>query len=173
MRYKRVDVAVQAFTSLGLPLRIVGVGEDMARLKRMAGPNIEFLGQCADDQLADLYRNSLALVFPSDDDFGITPLEAMASGRPVIALAAGGAMETVVEGVTGHFFYAQTPKSLSQEVLGHDYAAFDSLTIRRHAERFGLAQFQEKVRMEIDRAMEVGSSKERKRERSLLTTRVR
>lgn len=101
--YKRVDLAVEACSRLRLPLKVVGVGPDAARLRALAGPSVEFLGRLEDAQVAKLLAHCRALLFPGEEDFGITPLEAMASGRPVIAYRAGGALETVVEGKTGVF----------------------------------------------------------------------
>ncbi len=101
--YKRIDLAVKAFTMLGLPLRIVGEGRDERRLRRLAGKNIRFLGHLSDDEMRSQMARCRALVFPGEEDFGITPVEAQASGRPVIAYGAGGALATVVEGSTGRY----------------------------------------------------------------------
>jgi glycosyltransferase involved in cell wall biosynthesis len=153
MRYKRIDVAVEAFTRIGLPLKIVGEGEDAGRLRAMAGPNVEFLGRLPDREIARLYAECRAFVFTADEDFGITPLEAMASGRPVIAIRAGGALETVVEGQTGRFYSEQTADSLANAVLWGDYQAFDSIRIRRYAESFGVPEFTARFRTEVQRCM--------------------
>jgi len=113
--YKRVDLAIEAFNELGLPLWIVGGGQEEKRLRALAGPTIRFMGPCDDATVADLYRRCRAFVFPGVEDFGITPLEAMASGAPVIALAAGGALETVTE-QTGIFFREQSVSGIQGAV---------------------------------------------------------
>ncbi len=143
--YKRIDVAVQAFNQLRVPLKIVGAGVDAARLRKMAADNIEFLGHVPQAQLADLYARCRAVVFPGVEDFGIVPLEANAAGRPVIAFAAGGALETVVEGETGAFFRAQTPDALAQIVAATDVSRFDARILRAHAEEFSQARFKERI----------------------------
>jgi glycosyltransferase involved in cell wall biosynthesis len=102
--YKRLEVAVEACTKLRLPLRVIGRGPLLARLRRLAGPTISFAGEIGDEELAAAFRSCRALIFTADEDFGIVPLEAMASGRPVIALGMGGATESVVAGVTGEFY---------------------------------------------------------------------
>jgi glycosyltransferase involved in cell wall biosynthesis len=113
--YKRVDLAIEAFNELGLPLWIVGGGQDEEKLRRMARPNVRFLGSLENEAVGDLYSRCRAFVFPGVEDFGITPLEAMASGAPVIALAEGGALETVTS-ETGVFFDRQTVESIKQAV---------------------------------------------------------
>lgn len=155
--YKRIDLAVQAFTQLGLPLVIVGDGRDRANLEKMAGPSIRFLGRVDDRELAGLMAGCRAFIFPGLEDFGIAPLEAQAAGRPVIAFAGGGALDTVREGETGLFFHEQTPAALAEAVqrfesLGED--SFDPRRIRRHAERFSAAQFREKFRRYVEEAYE-------------------
>jgi glycosyltransferase involved in cell wall biosynthesis len=139
--YKRIDVAVQAFTRLGRKLVVIGEGSERAKLEDMAGPTISFLGSQPFPVLQDHFRRCRALVFPGVEDFGITPLEAMASGRPVIAYRAGGVMETVVDGTTGLFFDAQTPESLIGALETFDAARFDPAACRAQAERFGPEQF--------------------------------
>jgi glycosyltransferase involved in cell wall biosynthesis len=152
VRYKRVDVAIEAFNSLKLPLKIVGTGPELDHLQSMAGPTVEFLGGRSDAEVARLYSECRALIFTPDEDFGIVPLEAMASGKPVIAYGSGGALETVVEGVTGRFFPRQTPESLEQAVLDFSPRAFDPWRVRAHAERFGVAEFAGRLSACIARA---------------------
>jgi glycosyltransferase involved in cell wall biosynthesis len=114
--YKRVDLAIEAFNRLKLPLLIVGGGQDETRIHALAGPTVRFMGACSNDEIAELYLRCRAFVFPGKEDFGITPLEAMASGAPVIAYGEGGAAETVTE-KTGVFFHPQTVEALMEAVL--------------------------------------------------------
>ncbi len=139
--YKRIDLAVRAFTMLGLPLHIIGSGRDEHRLRRMAGRNVKFLGRLADEQVRYHLARCRAFIFPGDEDFGLTPVEAQASGRPVIAYGAGGALASVVEGATGEFFYEQTPEALAEVVSHFQYERYDALAIRRHAEEFDTQVF--------------------------------
>jgi glycosyltransferase involved in cell wall biosynthesis len=148
--YKRIDVAVQAFGLLGLPLKIVGDGRDRARLEAMAKPNVEFLGRLPDQQVEQLLSRCRAFIFPGEEDFGIAPVESQAAGRPVIAYAAGGALETVVEGVTGLFFREQTAESLAEAVAAFDERAFDSAAIRQHARKFDRESFKSKLGAFVD-----------------------
>ena len=143
--YKRIDIAIEAFNSLRLPLKIVGNGRDLERLQKLAGPTIEFLGRLPDDETQRCLRECRALVFPGLEDFGLAPLEAMACGKPVIAYAAGGALETVRDGVTGSFFYEQTADSLVGAIADFDAAQFDPWEIRRHAELFDVSVFKEQI----------------------------
>jgi glycosyltransferase involved in cell wall biosynthesis len=143
--YKRIDLAVQAFTELGLPLWIGGDGRDRPSLEGIAGPNVRFLGRVPDEELSQLLARCRAFVFPGLEDFGITPVEAMAAGRPVIAYAGGGALDYVVEGRTGLFFHEQTAESLAAAVRRFDAAAYNPEMIRAHAEQFDLSVFQTKM----------------------------
>ncbi len=143
--YKRIDIAVQAFNRLRLPLKIVGAGVDAARLRKMAADNIEFLGHVPQEQLAELYARCRAVIFPGVEDFGIVPLEANAAGRPVIAFARGGALETIVAGKTGVFFHAQTPDALAEVVAATDVTRFDARVLRAHAEQFSQPRFHSQI----------------------------
>ncbi len=143
--YKRIDLAVQAFNTLGRPLKIVGDGRDRAKLEQMAAPNIEFLGRVPDDELPTLLQRCRAFIFPGVEDFGIAPLEANAAGRPVIAYRAGGALDTVIEGQTGLFFDEPTPQSLAAAAHALDGMSFDPQAIRQHALRFDKAVFQREL----------------------------
>jgi glycosyltransferase involved in cell wall biosynthesis len=144
--YKSIDLAVQAFTRLGLPLWVGGDGRDRARLEAMAGPNVRFLGYVPDDELVSLMAGCRAFVFPGLEDFGLTPVQAMAAGRPVIAYAGGGALDSVVEGVTGTFFYEQTPESLAAAVRRWDETVYDPDSIRAHARQFDSELFKARFR---------------------------
>lgn len=143
--YKRIDLAVQAFNELGLPLVIAGDGRDRARLQEMAKPNVRFLGRVSDETGRDLLARCRAFLFPGEEDFGITPLEANACGKPVIAFAGGGALDSTVEGVTGEFFREPTAPSLAEVVRAFDENKYDPALIRNHAEKFGTPVFKEKL----------------------------
>lgn len=149
--YKKADLAVQAFVRNGRRLLVVGRGPQLKQLKAMAGTNIELLDEVDDRQLAQLYAQCKALIFPCEEDFGIVPVEAQASGRPVIAYSKGGALETVVPGKTGLFFSEQTPEALNEAVRRFErMESFDPEIIRRHAERFGKERFQREIREHLE-----------------------
>ncbi|HEX9037102.1 MAG TPA: glycosyltransferase [Ktedonobacterales bacterium] len=139
--YKRIDLAVEAFTRLGLPLRIVGSGRDEKRLRAMAGKSVTFLGRLSDEEARAQLAGCRAFIFPGEEDFGIAPVEAQAAGKPVIAYGAGGALATVIPGKTGVFFQQQTPQALANAVSSFRDEWFDPDAIRRHAEEFDTAQF--------------------------------
>lgn len=139
--YKRFDLAIDAFNALGLPLRIAGSGRDREALERRAGPEVQFLGHVSDDELAQLYARARAVVFMSEDDFGIAQVEAQAAGRPVIALGAGGALDTVVDGVTGVHVAEQTVESLIEAVRRFDGMSFATQRIVEHAQQFSAQRF--------------------------------
>lgn len=143
--YKRFDMIIQAFNRLGLPLKIFGDGPQAARYRADARPNIAFTGKVTDAEKAALYRGAIAFIHPQEEDFGITALESMAAGRPVIAYRKGGALETVVEGVTGTFFDDQEWEELATAVIRFDASRFDARAIREHAERFDSAVFKRKI----------------------------
>jgi glycosyltransferase involved in cell wall biosynthesis len=134
--WKRPDLVVEACNRLRLPLVVAGDGREHAVLTRMAGPTVKFVGRVDDQRMRALYARCTALILPSEEDFGITPLEAMASGKPVIAYAAGGALETVIPGVTGTLFDAQTVESLTKVLERFEPGRFATGIIRQHAERF-------------------------------------
>jgi len=150
--YKRLDLAVQAAGRLGRRLRVVGWGPEERRLRALAGPGVEFLGRRSDDEVAELYRRCRAVLFPGLEDFGIVPLEAMAAGRPVIAFAGGGALETVVppesdRPPTGLFFDVQTVDALVDAMrrLESGTVTFDPKALRARAEEFDRARFKDRV----------------------------
>ncbi|MFH0905280.1 MAG: glycosyltransferase, partial [bacterium] len=139
--YKRTNLAVEAFNRLGKPLKVIGEGPEIDKLKRLATSSaIEFLGYLPDDQVARHIGQCRALIFPQEEDFGIVPLEAMAAGKPVIAYGVGGAAETVVDGETGVWFAEQTPESLSGAI-----ERFEQLTISPEACRAQAAKFDNEV----------------------------
>lgn len=143
--YKRLDLAVEAFTRLGRPLKIVGDGRQRGELARQAGPNVEFLGRVSDTELARLLARAKAYVMPGEEDFGIAPVEANACGRPVIAYAAGGALDSQVDGETGVLFEEQTVDSLCAAVHRADAIEFDPQLIQAHARLFDTEMFQEQM----------------------------
>jgi len=148
--YKRIDLAVQAFNSLGLPLVVIGDGRERAKLEAMAGPNIRFMGRL-DNAQTDQYRyRCRALIFPGEDDFGIAPVEAMAAGRPVLAYAAGGALDTVEQGASGLFFREPGAESLAEAVLRFQAMKFDAGSIQAHAWLFSRERFREKFLELVD-----------------------
>lgn len=148
--YKRIDLAIQACMKLGVKLKIIGDGPDKEKLKSMAGPNVEFLGRASDDVMKECYAKCRAFLFPGEEDFGITPLESMASGRPVIAYGKGGALETVVHGKTGLFFKEQTVESLIEAMQKFETMTFDKAELRRHAEEFDDEVFKRKIKEFIE-----------------------
>lgn len=139
--YKRVDLAVDAYTRRGWPLKVVGVGGSARSLAARAGRNVEFLGWRSDADVLALYRRCRLLVFPGEEDFGIVPLEAQACGRPVVAFGRGGALETVVAGTTGIFFTEQTEEALASAVEQAAGQRWDSAAIRAQAQAFGPERF--------------------------------
>ncbi len=140
--YKRVDLAIEACRRLHVRLKIVGVGTEEGRLRRLAGnAPVEFLGWKSAEELRELYRNCEAFLFPADEDFGIAAVEAMACGRPVVAYQKGGALETVQEGMTGVFCSAQTPDSLAEAIARGHRMRWDGRAIREHARRFDKSRF--------------------------------
>lgn len=143
--YKRFDLIIDVFNKLGLPLKIVGTGVSYKKLAQSANANIEFLGRVGDEHLRELYAKAKAYIFPQVEDFGITPIEAMASGCPVIAYGKGGALETVAEKKTGIFFQEQNPTSLQGAIEKFETMKFDPLAIRAHAETFDKKIFNEKI----------------------------
>jgi glycosyltransferase involved in cell wall biosynthesis len=143
--YKRIGLAVEACTRLGLPLVVIGEGRDRARLEAVAGPTVRFLGRASDADRARYMSLCRAFLFPGHEDFGIAPVEAQASGRPVIAYAGGGALDTVVEGETGAFFREPTTEALVEALARFDERNYDPVIIRRNAERFDTAVFKHRL----------------------------
>ena len=139
--YKRIDLAVEAFTKIGAPLRIVGAGRDEKELRAMAGRNITFLGRLSDQEAREQLAGCRAFIFPGEEDFGIAPVEAQAAGKPVIAYGAGGALASVLPSQTGVFFQQQTPQALANAVTNFRDERFDPDVIRRHAEEFDTSRF--------------------------------
>ena len=152
--YKRATVVVDAFRRLPSRLVVAGDGPALPELRRMASPNVEFVGHLEDAELVEAMQRCRAVLFPSRDDFGLIPLEVMACGRPVLAYAAGGALSTVRAGVTGEFFAEQTPAAVEQAVRAFEPERYDPGEIRRHAERWDRMEFRRRVVAAVERAHE-------------------
>jgi glycosyltransferase involved in cell wall biosynthesis len=152
--YKRVDLAMEACQSLGRRLVIVGGGQENRKLRRLAKNTTEFLGRVSNEELAGIYSSAQALLFPGEEDFGITPLESMASGRPVIAFERGGVTESVVADETGVFFQEQSAEALSNAILRYESMrdTFEPSRLRARAAQFTKARFQTEIR-HLDREL--------------------
>ena len=153
MAHKRVDVAIHAFNALGRPLVVVGDGPEERRLRRLAGPTVTFAGRVGDERVAALLESARALVVCATEEFGIAAVEALAAGRPVIALGEGGVLESVTEGVTGTFYGANDPGALAEAVAAFDDAAIDPAVCRAAAERFGADRFRTRLRALVEEAV--------------------
>jgi glycosyltransferase involved in cell wall biosynthesis len=152
--YKRIDLAVRACSELGLPLIVGGKGRDRERLEALAGPTVQFVGYVPDEDLPDLFARCRAFIFPGLEDFGITPVQAQAAGRPVIAFKGGGALDTVIPGATGLFFEGPTVESLKLALQSFDERDYDPTAIRAHAMKFDSAVFREALTSYVERAWE-------------------
>ena len=148
--YKRVDLAIEACRLAEVPLRVVGAGPEAGRLRRLAGPAVEFIEHCPRTELRDLYRGARALLLTGAEDFGIAPVEAQACGRPVIALAHGGACETVAHGATGLLVSESTGEAFAAAIRSLDDRTFDPAQLLRSAARFARPRFQERMRASIE-----------------------
>ncbi|HPK01881.1 MAG TPA: glycosyltransferase [Candidatus Sumerlaeota bacterium] len=148
--YKRVDLAIRAANRLRLPLRVVGDGPLLRQMRRLAGPLVAVEGRVSQARLLELYQTRAALIFPSEEDFGLAPLEALACGMPVLGLRAGGLLETMREGRTGAFFDRPTVKSLCEAWEQFRPAAYDPLHLRAHALAFSEERFHEEIALAID-----------------------
>lgn len=153
--YKRIDIAIDAFNKLGEKLVIVGKGAEEQKLRRLAKPNIEFVGWVSGEELVRYYQRCRALVFPGEEDFGIAPVEAMACGKPVVAYALGGALETVLDAnnvSTGVLFRQQTPDDLILALRTMSKRSFDPRELRAHALQFDVSVFKNKMLSFIEKA---------------------
>ncbi|MCK4352015.1 glycosyltransferase [candidate division WOR-3 bacterium] len=144
--YKHIEIAIKAFNKLGIPLFIIGGGEARWGLEKIARPNVQFLGVLSDTEIRSWYQRAQALVFPTKEDFGIVPLEAQACGTPVIAFKGGGALETVIEGKTGTFFYPQIPEALIETIKKFDRSKFKRGDLRTHSLKFDKEIFKQKLK---------------------------
>lgn len=151
--YKRPEMAVRAFNDMKQKLVVIGGGEMLDELRRIAGPTVTVLGPQPFDVLRTHYARCRALIFPGEEDFGMVPVEAMASGRPVVAYGRGGAVETVVSGLTGVFFAEQSVEAISSAVKRLATLPIDSEKIAEHAHQFGRGQFFQKMQVHIDQLL--------------------
>lgn len=160
MAYKRVDLAVRAAALAGLPLDVIGDGPERARLERSAGPTVRFLGRLPDDAARDALARCIALIVPGTEDFGMTPVEAQASGRPPICLAAGGALETVEDGVTGFLVDRSTPEAFAAAMVHATRVGLPARRLVAAARRFDEATFRQRLGTFLEVVLErrMGSS---------------
>lgn len=142
--YKRIDLAVEACTRLGRKLVVIGSGTAQEGLQKNAGPTVKFVGRISDPEVEHYVGRCRALIFPGEEDFGMAPVEVAAAGRPTIAFAKGGALETVIDGVTGVFFPEQTAESLMEAIDRFEQHTWSPSIIRLHAEGYGTAAFRER-----------------------------
>lgn len=159
MKYKRMDLAVRAFNELKLPLKIVGRGSELAGLRKMAGPTIEFAGRVSDQELYEIYSKAQAFIFPQEEDFGIVAIEAMASGRPVVAFRSGDIVEHIEEEKTGVFFDEQTKEGIMEAVKKFQKLDFDSGYIREASLRFERENFKSKIKDFVEKEYQNARSK--------------
>ena len=151
--YKRIDIAVEACTRLNVPLKVVGDGPDREALAKQAGPSVTFLGRRSDIEVRELLSRCRAVLWPGEEDFGLVPVEAQASGRPVIAYNAGGAAETVIQWKTGILFSPQTVEALVEAIKSFDPHSFQTDALRANAKRFDLPVFVDRMTAELERVV--------------------
>jgi len=151
--YKRIDLAIAACGRIGATLRIVGDGPDRSRLEASAGEHVTFVGQVSDEEIRQEYRTAMAVLLPGEEDFGIVPVEAQACGTPVVALARGGALETVLDGETGVLFSEPTVDRLAPALTRVAAMAFDRSRLRQHAEQFSRERHIAAMRQAIDEVL--------------------
>jgi glycosyltransferase involved in cell wall biosynthesis len=159
MTYKRFDIVIEAFNKLGWPLKIIGRGPDFKRLQKMSRPNIEFVGRLSDEGLAKIFSRAKAFIFPQEEDFGIIAIEALASGKPLIAFRGGDIVEHVKEGKEGIFFDKQTANDLIGALKKFDPEKFNANEIRNRSLEFDREIFKSKIKNYVERALERHGSK--------------
>ena len=157
--YKRFDIVVKAFNRLGISLKVYGDGPELKSLQKMAKSNVEFLGRISDKDVIEYYGKAIAFINPQEEDFGLTAIESMAAGRPVIAYQKGGAMESVVDKVTGEFFAEQTWEALADKIVRFKPEEYNPQTIREHAEKFDTEKFKEDIKQYISNAWQEHNDK--------------
>lgn len=153
--FKKIDLAIRAFNKNGLSLKIIGEGQELESLKRISHSNVRFLGGVSGKELLKELLNCTALVFPTFEDFGIVPVEAMAAGKPVIAFKGGGALETVVAGKTGEFFEKQTSESLLEVIKKFDALRYNPTDCRDQASKFSKDEFKRKIKYFVEEAWSI------------------
>jgi glycosyltransferase involved in cell wall biosynthesis len=153
MAYKRFDIIIEAFNKLGWPLKIIGRGPDHKRLEKMADSNIEFKGRVSDEDLAKIYAEAKAFLFPQEEDFGIVAIEAMASGKPIIAFKGGDIVEHINEGEDGVFFEKQTAEAVIEALNKFNNFVFDKYAIQSKAEKFDREIFKFKIKDYVESAL--------------------
>ncbi len=149
--YKKFDLAIKAFNRLKIPLKIFGAGPDSQKLKKMSDKNIQFLGFVSEREKAKLYSNARAFICPHEEDFGITVIEAMASGAPIIAYKKGGAVESISEGMSGEFFTEQNYEAIADKISNFNSNNYDPLKIKKLAEKFSANKFKKKIKEFIEK----------------------
>jgi glycosyltransferase involved in cell wall biosynthesis len=171
MTHKQIDVAVETFNRLRLPLIVVGDGPDQRRLRQLAGPTVNFAGRVADQTVVQLLQSARALIVTSIEEFGIVAVEAQAAGRPVIARRGGGALESVIEGVTGTF-WSGGPHELAKTILNFDDTAINPEDCVRSAKRFDTAVFRRGMFAEVSEARAAAPRRIATKRRPLASTRL-
>jgi glycosyltransferase involved in cell wall biosynthesis len=156
--YKRLDLAVEACRLAGIPLRIVGWGPERGRLAAQAGDGAQLLGTLDDEAIRELYRACAMVLLPGEEDFGIVPVEAQACGRPVVAAGAGGALETVVDGVTGLLVAPGSAEALADGIRRARATRFEPEALRQHAETFGRERFRSRIAAIVEETLAAGAS---------------
>lgn len=146
VEHKKIDLAIAACNEIGAKLTVIGDGPETKRLKELAGPTITFVGRVPDDEMVDYVSKAEAFIFPNEEDFGIVAVEAQAAGTPVVAFRAGGALDTVVEGVTGEFFDKQTPESLAAVLKEFNHRLYNRREIIKQANKFSAEKFRQNIK---------------------------
>jgi glycosyltransferase involved in cell wall biosynthesis len=157
VRHKRVDLALEAARKAGKPIKVVGTGPDAERLQALHGDHAEFLGRVDDAGLTDLYARALGLIVPNVEEFGIAAVEAQASGRPVVAVNAGGVRETVVDGTTGVLVPVDDVNAMAEALSATDFTRFVPERIRQHAYGFSTEAFKHRFSSEVERLASLGA----------------
>ncbi len=160
MKYKKMDLVIEVCNELKLPLKVVGRGIEKEYLEKIAGPTIEFLGRVSDEELRDIYAKAQAFIFPQEEDFGIVAIEALASGRPLIAFRGGDIVEHIQDGKSGIFFDHQTKEDLKDAIKRFQITKFDSEFIRSTSLKFEKKNFQKKIKDFVEEKLEEFKKKE-------------